>query len=86
MIFANTGELLLRVLMPSHDILESLTRLSYARRRIDNWHFDVDAFPTARLNAWERLWVHYSKLGTVLAVCWPLLGGLPLPLLSFAQA
>jgi FkbM family methyltransferase len=86
MIFANTGELLLRVLRPSHEILESLARFSRARRRIDNWHFDIAAFPTERLNAWERLWVHYSKLGAALAACWSLLEGFTLPLLSLAQA
>ena len=61
MIFVNTGELLLRVLRPSHEILGSLAQFSRTRRRIDNWHFDVAAFPTERLNAWERLWVHYSN-------------------------
>jgi FkbM family methyltransferase len=54
MIFTNVGELLLRVRRPGHDILESLACFSRARRRIDDWHFDVAAFPTERLNAWER--------------------------------
>ena len=35
---------------PTHDILESLAAFSRARRRIDNWHFDIAAFPTKRLN------------------------------------
>jgi FkbM family methyltransferase len=35
MIFANTGELLMRVLRPSHDILKSLAQFSRARRRIE---------------------------------------------------
>jgi FkbM family methyltransferase len=85
MIFANTGELLLRVRRPDHDVLESLARFSRARRRIDDWHFDVAAFPTERFNAWERLWDHYLKLGTALAGCWPLIEGLTLPLLPLAQ-
>jgi len=63
-IFTNRGELLLHVRRPGHDILESLTQFSYARRRIDNCHFDVAAFPTERLSAWGRLWAHYSKQGT----------------------
>jgi FkbM family methyltransferase len=60
MIFTNSGELLMRVRRPSHDVLESLARFSRARRRIDNWHFDVAAFPTERLSASERLWGHYD--------------------------
>ncbi len=38
---------------PTHDILESLAAFSRARRRIDNWHFDIAAFPTKRLNVWS---------------------------------
>jgi FkbM family methyltransferase len=60
-IFTNRGELLLHVRRPGHDILESLTQFSHARRRVDNCHFDVAAFPTERLSAWGRLWCHYSK-------------------------
>ena len=102
MIFTNAGELLLRVRRPGHDILESLARFSRARRRIDDWHFDVAAFPTERLNAWERLWdttiVVRSSLKPSLIVTvqcktrrgvnqgWPLIEGLTLPLLPLAQA
>jgi Methyltransferase FkbM domain len=60
-LFTNRGELLLHVRRPGHDILESLTQFSHARRRVDNCHFDVAAFPTERLSAWGRLWSHYSK-------------------------
>ena len=67
-IFTNRGELLLHVRRPGHDILESLAQLSYARRRVDDFHFDIAAFPTERLNAWERLWGHYSNLGAALAL------------------
>jgi len=63
-IFTNRGELLLHVRRPGHDILESLAQFSQARRRVDDWHFDVAAFPTERLSAWRRLWCHYSKRGT----------------------
>jgi len=63
-IFTNRGELLLHVRRPGHDILESLAQFSHARRRVDNCHFDVAAFPTERLSAWGRLWCHYSKRGT----------------------
>ena len=82
MIFTNKGELLLRVRKPGHDVLESLARFSRARRRIDDWHFDVAAFPTERLNVWERLWSHYAKLGAGLAGCWPFIAGLSLQLAS----
>jgi hypothetical protein len=63
-IFTNRGELLLHVRRPGHDILESLAQFSQARRCVDNCHFDIAAFPTERLSAWERLWFHYSKRGT----------------------
>jgi hypothetical protein len=63
-IFTNRGELLLHVRRPGHDILESLAQFSQARRRVDDCHFDVAAFPTERLSAWERLWCHYLKRGT----------------------
>jgi FkbM family methyltransferase len=86
MIFTNRGELLLRVRKPGHDILESLARFSRARRRIDNWHFDVAAFPTERLNAWERLWGHYTKPGAALAGCWPFITDLSLQLVSVCWA
>jgi hypothetical protein len=86
MIFANTGELSLCVLRPSHEILKSLAQFSRARRRIGKRHFDIAAFPTERLKAWERLWIYYSKLGAALAACWPLFEGITLPLLSLAQA
>jgi FkbM family methyltransferase len=79
MIFANTGELLLRVRRPGHEVLESLAGFSRTRRRVDDWHFDVAAFPPERFNAWERLWGHYSKLGAALAGCWALIEGLTLP-------
>jgi FkbM family methyltransferase len=69
MIFTNRGELLLHVRRPGHSILESLARFSRARRRLDDWHFDVAAFPTERLDACERLWCHYSKPSTALAGC-----------------
>jgi FkbM family methyltransferase len=65
MFFTNTGELLLRIRRPGHDILESLARFSRARRRIDDWHFDIAAFPTERMDVWERLWRHYAKPGTL---------------------
>jgi len=61
MIFTNTGELLMRVQKPSPDILQSLARFSRARRRIDNWHFDVAAFPKERSDTWKRLWDHYNR-------------------------
>lgn len=61
MIFTNAGDLLLRIRRPGHDALESLARFSCARQGFDNLHFDVAAFPTERLNAWERLWGHYSR-------------------------
>ena len=64
-IFTNRGELLLHVRRPGHDILESLTQFSHARRHVDDCHFDVAAFPTERLSAWGRLWRHYSKQGTL---------------------
>src|SRR5262245_42965031 len=60
-IFTNRGELLLHTRRPGHDILESLAQFSRARRRIDDCHFDVAAFPTEQLSAWGRLWYHYSK-------------------------
>jgi hypothetical protein len=63
-VFTNRGELLLHVQRPGHDILESLAQFSQARRRVDDCHFDVAAFPTERLSAWERLWCHYLKRGT----------------------
>jgi FkbM family methyltransferase len=63
--FTNRGELLLHVRKPGHDILESLAQFSHARRRIDDCHFDIAAFPTERLSAWGRLWYHYSKQGTL---------------------
>ena len=66
MIFANTGELLLRVRRPGHEVLESLAGFSRTRRRVDDWHFDVAAFPPERFHAWERLWGHYAKLGAAL--------------------
>ena len=56
MFFTNRGELLLRVRRPGHDILTSLAHFSRVRRRIDNAHFDVAAFPPERFNTWERLW------------------------------
>jgi len=68
MIFTNIGELLLHVRRPGHEIFKSFAHFSRARRRIDNWHFDIAAFPTERLNAWERLWGHYSNLGAALAL------------------
>lgn len=61
MIFTNRGELLLHVRRPGHDILESLAQFSHARRSVDNCHFDVAAFPTERLSAWERLWERYNR-------------------------
>jgi len=61
MIFTNSGELLMRVRRPGNDVLESLARFSRARRRIDNWHFDVAAFPPERSGAWRRLWDHYNR-------------------------
>ena len=82
MIFTNRGKLLLHVRRPGHDILESLARFSCARRRIDDWHFDVAAFPTERLNAWERLWGRYSKPGAALASSWPFIAGLSFQLVS----
>jgi FkbM family methyltransferase len=54
-IFTNRGELLLHIRRPGHDILNSLAQFSHARRRVDNCHFDVAAYPTERLSAWERL-------------------------------
>jgi len=75
MFFTNRGELLLHIRRPGHDLLESLARFSRARRRIDNWHFDVAAFPTERLNAWERLWSYYAKLGVALAAGWSVVEG-----------
>jgi hypothetical protein len=63
-IFTNTGELLLRVRRPGHEILESLAAFSRARRRIDDWHFDVAAFPTERMDIWERFGATTSNVGT----------------------
>ena len=60
-IFSNRGELLLHTLRPGHETLESLAHFSYSRRAVDNFHFDIAAFPTEQLSAWERLWSHYSK-------------------------
>ena len=60
-IFSNRGELLLHTLLPGHETLESLAQFSHARRAVDNFHFDIAAFPTEQLSAWERLWSHYSK-------------------------
>jgi len=82
-IFTNRGELLLHVRRPGHDILKSLAHFSRARRRIDNWHFDIAAFPTERLNAWERLWGHYAKLSMALAASWAFIEGLSCQLASF---
>jgi spore maturation protein CgeB len=61
MFFSNAGELLMRVRRPAKDVLESLARFSRARRHIDDWHFDVAAFPTERSSAGERLWDHYNR-------------------------
>jgi hypothetical protein len=47
-------------------VLESLASFSRTRRRVDDWHFDVAAFPPERFKAWERLWGHYAKLGAAL--------------------
>jgi FkbM family methyltransferase len=85
-IFTNRGELLLHVRRPGHDILESLAQLSYARRRVDDFHFDIAAFPTERLSAWGRLWDHYSKRDTSLASYWPLIGSLISSLSFFGSA
>ena len=75
-IFTNRGELLLHIRRPGHEVWESFARFSGERRRIDNCHFDVAAFPTERLNAWDRLWGHYSKCGTSIAGYKPFIGGL----------
>ena len=100
MIFTNTGELLLRVRRPGHDILESLARFSRARRHIDDWHFDVAVFPTERLSAWRAplgalqsscafpstvFDRRSAKPGATLTSGWPLIEGLALPLLPFAH-
>jgi FkbM family methyltransferase len=53
--FTNRGEPLLHVRRPGNDILKSLARFSRARRSVDNCHFDVAAFPTEHLDAWQRL-------------------------------
>jgi FkbM family methyltransferase len=60
-IFSNRGELLLHTLRPGRDTLESLAQFSHARRPVDNFHFDIAAFPTKQLSAWENLWCHYAK-------------------------
>lgn len=60
-IFSNRGELLLHTLRPARETFESLAQFSQARRAVDNFHFDIAAFPAERLSAWERLWCHYSK-------------------------
>jgi len=86
MIFTNRGELLLHVRRPGHEILESLAHFSRARRRIDDCHFDVAAFPTERLDAWKRLWSHYAKPGAVLVGCWPFIAGFSLQLGSVCWA
>ena len=62
-IFSNRGELLLHTRRPGHEILESLGQFAHARRSVDNFHFDIAAFPTEQLTAWQRLWCHYSKQG-----------------------
>jgi spore maturation protein CgeB len=54
MFFSNAGELLLRVRKPGHEVLESLAAFSRARRHVDDWHFDVTAFPKERIDVWER--------------------------------
>jgi spore maturation protein CgeB len=85
LIFTNRGELLLRVRRPTHDILESLAAFSHARRRIDNWHFDIAAFPTKRLDVWGRFSCHYAKLSMILIGCLRLLDGLTFPLATLVQ-
>jgi FkbM family methyltransferase len=84
-IFANRGELLLHSRRPGHDILECLAQFSHARRCVDDFHFDVAAFPTERLSAWGCLWDYYSKRGTSLASYWPLSGSLISSLSSFGS-
>ena len=68
---------------PTHDILESLAAFSRARRRIDNWHFDIAAFPTKRLNVWSAFPRNYATL--ILIGCLRLLDGLTFPLATLAQ-
>jgi hypothetical protein len=78
MIFTNTGELLLRVRRPGHDILESLAGFSRARRQIDDWHFDIAAFPAERIDVWERLGASAQTWVRSLAPYWALTQGLSL--------
>jgi hypothetical protein len=56
---------------------------SRARRRIDNWHFDIAAFPTKRLNVWSAFPRNYATL--ILIGCLRLLDGLTFPLATLAQ-
>jgi hypothetical protein len=49
--------------------------------RIDNWHFDIAAFPTKRLNVWSAFPRNYAT--QILIGCLRLLDGLTFPLATF---
>ena len=61
LIFTNTGQLLLRIHRPDHEVVESLANFSRSRRPIDGWHYDVAAFPRDREDVCDRIWQQYSK-------------------------
>ena len=59
--FTNIGEPLLSIRNPSHPVLESLARFSRGRRQLDDWHYDIAAFPVERSIVWERFSRHCSN-------------------------
>lgn len=59
LIFTNTGQPLLRIHKPAHEVWESLGNFARARRTVDGWHYDIAAFAPERAAAGERLWQCY---------------------------
>jgi len=62
-VYTNRGEALLVTEAPGIDIWESLARFSRGRQSVDDWHYDIAAFPDEHYGAWHRLAGHYSKSG-----------------------
>jgi FkbM family methyltransferase len=73
--FTNAGEPLLSIRKPDHSVLESLARFSRGRRQLDDWHYDIAAFPAERSVAWERLARHRSKPDLSLALSFAVIDG-----------